>query len=155
MADGPDLSPITAAFHRVPPGDPPAYGMRFADEHLVAEAAEGGPWPRVADVLIVRGDLRWWAVVRDEFPGRLVTAFVGGKEGLLEVATGGLARLVPLPLGAGDAVWPYASFVHAWTTAGRPLDALHDARLTEEAPGPRRGVRIILTDRSTAWRAVA
>jgi hypothetical protein len=156
VATGPSLPPSAAALHHLPYRSPPSYEMEFADQHLVADAAVAGPWPQIADVLIVRDALPWRADLRSAFPGRLVTAFSGpDQEHSLEVATGWLARLVPLPAGIGDGLWPYASFVHSWTTAGRSLDALHDAQLTAGPPAERRGVRIIVVGHSTAWRVAA
>jgi hypothetical protein len=126
-------------------------GPGCADEHLVADADEASPWPQVADVLIVHGTLTRPAE-HPECRGWLVAAFAGpDEEYLLEVSTGRLARLVPLVAHRAGDLWTYASFVHAWTVAGRPLDALHGARLTA---GPH-GVRVIVVERSTAWPEAA
>jgi hypothetical protein len=119
VAVGPD---VTAVLHC-------GHGHAAADEHLVADAHEAGPWPQVADVIIDRS-----GTSAARFPGRLV-AITGH---VLEVATGWRARLVPLS--AGDELWPYASFVHAWLVAGRPFEALYGACLLDDSSG--RGVRV-------------
>jgi hypothetical protein len=157
IATGPGLPATTAVLDRAPAGGPPPRGKGFADEHLVAEAGEGSSWPLVADVLIVRGPPEREAALMAGFPGRLVTVFEGARrERLLEVAAEGLIRLVPLAAGGhhGPDLWPYASFVHAWTVEGRPLRALHGACLTYRPPW-RRGVRVSAVGRSTAWTAAS
>jgi hypothetical protein len=157
LAAGPSLPPVVATLERSSLMSRCSYGRGFADEHLVAEAAGDGPWPRVADVLIVREAFaRRGGAIRGRFPGRLVALFLApGRTPFVEVATGWGAWLVPFAEGGGDALWPYASFVHAWTAAGRPLDALHGAELTDGSPGGERGVRVSVVDRSTDWRAAA
>jgi hypothetical protein len=147
---GPGVPTTSVALVRVPAGERPSGGDGFADEHLVAEADPGSPWSKVADVLIVRGPPEWTAPLLAYCPGRLVTAFDGRRrESLLDVAGQGLARLRPLAADRTGGLWPYASFVHAWTVAGRPLGALHDACLTEAAS--RRGVRVSVVGRSRVW----
>jgi len=145
-----------ASLIRVPADSRPPGEDGFADEHLIAEADPRSPWSKVADVLIVRGPPEWAATLLAGFPGRLVTAFDGrDRESLLDVAGEGLARLRP-PASTdrtGPDLWPYASFVHAWTVAGRPLGALHGACLTDGAS--RRGVRVSVVGRSRAWPAAS
>lgn len=156
VAAGPSLRHVVAALDRRPPANRSAFGGNAADEHLVADADDAGPWPGIADVLLVRGGLSRRAVVRRDFPGALVVVFSGpGETHFLEVATGWLARLVPLPGGIGDALWPFASFVHAWTTAGRSLDALDGAHLTNGPLARERGVRVSVVNGASSWRAAA
>lgn len=152
----PGVPDITALLLREPPGIPLRGGTDHADEHLVADADDDGPWPPVADVLIVRGPPDRQAAVRAAFPGWLVAVFGDRtKSSFLAVSPGWLARLVPLTPGTAGAhrTWPYASFVHAWTVAGRSLDALHGARLVDGSPG--QGVRVIVVEHSTARSAAA
>jgi hypothetical protein len=160
-----DGTVLAVTLDRTPAGGaPPACGG-YADEHLVADADAESAWPPVADVLIVRRPV----VAPGECPGRLVTAWTGtawtgtawtgtawrgaawtGAESTGTEWTGTVgrhvvevrgwrARLVPLTARAAGDVAPYASFVHAWTVAGRPLGALDGARLYL---GALRGVRI-------------
>jgi hypothetical protein len=147
---GPGVTTTEVVLHRTAAGKIAPATLDFADEHLIAGSDEASPWPQVADVLIVRGTLRRQAV-RRWFPGRLVAVFDGPNgEHFVEVATGWLARFAPLAR-ADIAMWPYASFVHAWTVADRPLDALDGACLADGLPGVRRGVRISVVERSSAW----
>lgn len=156
VASGPSLRHVVAALDRRPPASRPASGGNVADEHLVADADGAGPWPGIADVLIVRGGLSRRAAVRRDFPGALVVVFSGpGEMHFLETATGWLARLVPLPDGVGDALWPYASFVHAWTTAGRSLDALDGAHLRNGPLAGEHGVRVSVVGGVSSRRAAA
>ncbi len=153
VASGPATPRTVAVIGSAPVDGLPPCGAGFADEHLVADAGERGPWPPVADVLVVPPGRP--AALRAEFPGCLVAVFVRASgEHLLEVATGWFARLVPLRDGGAEA-WPYASFVHAWTVAGRPLDALHGACLVAGPPGRARGVRVSLLDHSAGWPAAS
>ncbi|WP_149262599.1 hypothetical protein [Actinomadura sp. K4S16] len=98
------------------------------DEHLVAGPGETS-WASLscADVIVRDGGVP--ALHRAAFPGCLVLA-VNTRDGCLLVAGGWSARLVPV-LGercAEDDAVAYASAVHAWMVAGRPLDVL--TRLT-------------------------
>lgn len=127
-----------------------AYGVALADEHLVAEAGSGGRWAAVADVLIVRTPPGPPATLAARSPGRLVTAY-DGREPVLDVAGEGAARLLPLPGRMSAGVWPYASFAHAWTVAGRPLGALHGAHLTNGCFG----VRVSVVECPEAWPAAS
>jgi hypothetical protein len=146
---GPGVTATGLVLHRSAVGEPAPAILGFADEHLIAGSDESSPWPQVADVLIVRGTLRRQAV-RRRFPGRLVAVFDGPSgETLVEVATGWLARFIPLAH-ADFAMWPYASFVHAWMVAGQPLDALHGARIADGPQGGR-GVRVSVVERSSVW----
>lgn len=98
------------------------------DEHLVAGPGAASPvWLACADVIVgVAGDP---ARLLADHPGCLVAVTVT-RRGCL-VAAGGLeARLDPVLGGTcmpGDAAL-YASAMHAWLVAGRPLDVL--SRLT-------------------------
>jgi hypothetical protein len=150
VVTGPGVTATGLVLHRSAAGKIAPATLGFADEHLIAGSDEASPWPQVADVLIVRGTLRRQAV-RRRFPGQLVAVFDGpGGERFVEVATGWLARFIPLTR-TDSAMWPYASFVHAWTVAGRPLDALHGAHIADGPPGVRRGVRISVVERSSVW----
>ena len=155
VVTGSEVPATGALLVRVPAGSRPSGDDGFADEHLLAEAGST-PWSKVADVLIVRGPPEWSATLLADFPGRLVTAFDGrGRDPLLEVVGEGRARLVPLAPadGTGPDLWQYASFVHAWTVAGRPLSALHGACLTDGTS--RRGVQVSVVGRSRAWPAAS
>jgi hypothetical protein len=124
-ATGPNAPESTAVLRRTPLTGSPAAGAGYADEHLLVCGDGSGPWPSLADVLVVSNGRR-----RSTFAGCLVAAY-GRPTGdhLVEVA-GATARLVPW---AGDIrdVWPYVSFIHAWLVAGRPFDALFGACLKD------------------------
>lgn len=98
------------------------------DEHLVAGPGETS-WALLscADVIVRDGGEP--ALHRAAFPGCLVLA-VNTRNGCLLVADGWSARLLPV-LGercAEEDAVAYASSVHAWMVAGRPLGVL--TRLT-------------------------
>ena len=150
-AIGPGTPATTAVVHRAAVGERHPGGPGFADEHLLADADAPGPWPSVADVLVSGGPLGRAAALRARCPGCLVVAFRRPDgEHLLEVAMGWLARAAPLA-GEASVLWPYAAFVHAWTIAGRPLDALDGASLQDG----RAGVRISVVGRPAARPAAS
>ncbi|MBC6466556.1 hypothetical protein [Actinomadura alba] len=140
------------------------------DEHLLAGVDErDASLLTAADVVVRRAgrsksEPSSSADVHAHFPGCLVAALVRRGQGcVVTTATGWQARLTPLPLaGPADAddqnvvdagldvdadeddadedVWSYASLVHAWMVAGRPLDVLNSAFLI--MANGRRAVRV-------------
>ncbi|WP_131732596.1 hypothetical protein [Actinomadura formosensis] len=116
------------------------------DEHLVAGVEETSRARlSCADVIVRRGGEP--ARLRADHPGCLVIA-VNTRRGCLVAAGDRAVRLVPVLGGtcADDDAAVYASAVHAWLVAGRPLTAF--TRLTLVRANTVARVRV--QDRETA-----
>ncbi|WP_017538219.1 carbohydrate kinase family protein [Nocardiopsis halophila] len=113
------------------------------DLHLVSDAAEESrrPWLNSADIVFCSherlpgGPLEWIGDVFAAYPGCLIAAVGCGADGAaLGLRDGTLVRARTEPprpvrsvVGAGDTL--FASFLHAWMTTGRPVEALRGAVL--------------------------
>ncbi|GAA4095540.1 hypothetical protein GCM10022214_68360 [Actinomadura miaoliensis] len=128
------------------------------DEHLAAGPDERSwTWLSCADVIVRRfqgPDPRPTRLgeLHGRFPGCLIMALTphGHGHAVVTTVSGWKARLVPVRHGSwvGDDVLSYASAIHAWIVAGRPLDALDTARLTviRGHAAVRPGVRVMPED---------
>jgi hypothetical protein len=136
---GPNTSLTTVALYLSPVDSTLSLGhkagsTRFDDEHLVAGPDETTlPWLSAADVIVRRvgtGQASWpLHGVFARYPGCLIAAIIDSHGCGVGAATGWRAQLVPLEAGADAALPLYASVLHAWLVAGRPLTALHAAHL--------------------------
>lgn len=141
LVSGPKIARVSILLHRCPaeralPLDRPSgRPSTFDDEHLVAGSdVTQSSWLSAADVIIRRAGSpksATWSLSElfARFPGCLVAADVHDRGWVVGTATGWRARLVPSRAGEEAAISWYASMLHAWLVADRPVAALQAAHL--------------------------
>ncbi|WP_017594482.1 carbohydrate kinase family protein [Nocardiopsis potens] len=143
LVQGADLVALTtAAFTRPLLGPARRSGAPVAvDAQLIADAGDPrrADWLDVADVVFCSHERlpcspeEWIGRIFAEYPGCAIAAVGRGEQGAsMGLADGTLVhaateppRPVVSPVGAGDVL--FASFLHAWLSAGNPARALTEA----------------------------
>ncbi|MGW7293538.1 hypothetical protein ACWGIB_14270 [Streptomyces xiamenensis] len=118
---------------------------------LDPDERDSAPWVEYADVLTASAAVSWETAgglldaLLDAHPGCLLASVPLRESGGCLLETPGARRLVVLPSGGTPPLttwWPaVASFLYAWLTLGRPVDALHGASLT--LPSATADIRLI------------
>ncbi|MEU7041604.1 transcriptional regulator [Streptomyces varsoviensis] len=100
----------------------PASGAQIVDEHLRVELPAPAPWPRLADVLVGKGEgERCAAELAMCHPGALVVAVYRGRDGWIRFASEGCSRSLSTRRSPSPSWATWASLAHAWLLSGLPV----------------------------------